>query len=119
MKFLLYQITDPPILPYLKRLGHDTTRIASDYPPGLPDQDVLAIAQQENRILITDDRDFGELVFRLRLSHNGVIFLRLGNYAPLAAKIERIAYALNHYADQLDQFIVVTKDRARVGRRRE
>lgn len=117
MKFLLDQSTDSRLLYYLRQLGYDARRIASDYPSGLPDQEVLAIAEAEGRILITDDRDFGELVFRLRLPHAGVIFFRLGNYVPLATKVERIMYVLTNYADQLDQFLVVTRDRVRVGRR--
>src|SRR5581483_6100263 len=47
--------------------------------PGLPDTQVLAIAYPEGRVPITDDRDVGELVFRHRQPHAGVIFLRLGN----------------------------------------
>lgn len=116
MKFLLDQSTDARLIPYLRQLGHDATRIASDYPPGLSDQEVLDIAHQESRILITDDRDFGNLVFRLKLPHSGVIFLRLGNYAPLSTKIERLSYVLTHYTDHLDQFIVVTRGRVRVRR---
>jgi predicted nuclease of predicted toxin-antitoxin system len=115
MKFLLDQSTDARLVTHLKHLGHDVKRIGSHYPPGLPDQDVLILAKQKSRILITDDRDFGELVFRLKFGHCGVIFLRLGTYAPLNLKIERLTYVLTHYREQLDQFLVVTKDRVRVG----
>jgi predicted nuclease of predicted toxin-antitoxin system len=76
---------------------------------------ILAIAWHEQRILITDNRDFGELVFRLKRPHAGVIFLRLGTYAPLSLKIARLEYVLTHYADQLDQFLVVKKGNVRVG----
>jgi predicted nuclease of predicted toxin-antitoxin system len=69
---------------------------------------VLALAHREGRILITDDRDFGELVFRLRQPHAGVVSLRLGEYADLATKIDRLDYVLTHHADQLDRFLVVT-----------
>jgi predicted nuclease of predicted toxin-antitoxin system len=117
MKFLLDQCTDARLLSYLNQLGHDATQIRRTYPQSIPDPEILSIAQQEQRILITDDRDFGELVFRLTLPHAGVIFLRLGTYVPLSLKIERLAYVLTHYADQLDEFIVVTKTRVRVGDR--
>jgi predicted nuclease of predicted toxin-antitoxin system len=115
MKFLLDQSTDARLIPFLKTLGHDVTRIGSHYPPGLPDQEVLPLAKQKQRILITDDRDFGELVFRLQQPHAGVIFLRLGTYAPLSLKSERLSYVLTNYSDQLDQFLVVTKDTVRIG----
>jgi predicted nuclease of predicted toxin-antitoxin system len=115
MRFLLDQSTDARLLPFLKQLGHDVTRIGSHYPHGLPDQEVLALAKEKQRILITDDRDFGELVFRLKLPHAGVIFLRLGAYAPLQLKIDRLAFVLTLFPDKLDQFLVVTKKTVRIG----
>ena len=63
MRFLLDQSSDARLIPHLRSLGHEATRIARDYPAGLPDSEVLAVAHREERILITDDRDFGELVF--------------------------------------------------------
>src|SRR5918996_2685963 len=109
MKFLLDQSTDARLGTYLRKLGHDVTRIAADYPAGLLDPKILSLARTEGRILITDDRDFGEWVFRFKLPHAGVIFLRLGTYASLSFKIERLDYVLTHYADQLDKFLVVKK----------
>jgi predicted nuclease of predicted toxin-antitoxin system len=114
MRFLLDQSTDARLLSFLKQLGHDVTRIGSHYPHGLPDQEVLALAKDKQRILITDDRDFGELVFRLKLPHAGVIFLRLGAYAPLQLKIDRLTYVLTLFPDKLDQFVVVTKRTVRI-----
>jgi predicted nuclease of predicted toxin-antitoxin system len=115
MKFLLDQSTDARLLPFLKHLGHDVKRIGSHYPPGLSDEAVLSLAHQKQRILITDDRDFGELIFRLAHPHAGVIFLRLGKYAPLQLKTKRLSFVLTHYANQLDQFLVVTNDQVRIG----
>jgi predicted nuclease of predicted toxin-antitoxin system len=115
MKFLLDQSTDARLLPFLRKLGHDVTRVATDYPAGLLDPKILSIARTEGRILITDDRDFGEWVFRFKHPHAGVIFLRLGTYAPLELKIARLSFVLTHYKDQLDQFIVVKKESVRVG----
>jgi predicted nuclease of predicted toxin-antitoxin system len=57
MKFLLDQSTDGRLAVYLRKLGHDVTRIAADYPAGLLDPKILSIAHAEGRILITDDRD--------------------------------------------------------------
>lgn len=114
MKFLLDQSTDARLAGYLRRLGHDATRIGADHPGGLPDHRVLAIAVSEGRILITDDRDFGELVFRANRPHAGVIYLRLGSYAELSVKIARLDYVLTHHAAQLDQFLVVTVQRVRL-----
>jgi predicted nuclease of predicted toxin-antitoxin system len=114
MRFLLDQSTDARLLPYLRERRHDATRIGSDYSAGLADREVLALAYAEQRILITDDRDFGDLVFRLRQPHAEVIFLRLGEYAELATKIARLEYVLARYQNQLNQFLVVTPHRFRI-----
>lgn len=114
MRFLLDQSTDARLGAYLRTLGHNATRIGAEYPAGLADLAVLATAEREGRILITDDRDFGELVVRSRQSHAGIIYLRLGSYADLSVKIARLDYVLAHYATQLDQLLVVTPHRVRI-----
>ena len=114
MRFLPDQSTDARLLTHLRNLGHDATRIGADYPAGISDLQVLALAHAEGRILITDDRDFGELVVRSKQPHAGVIFLRLGAYAELSTKMDRLDYVLTHYATQLDQFLVVTLQKVRV-----
>ena len=119
MRFLLDQSTDARLLAYLRRLGHDALRVGGDLPPGLPDTDVLAQATKSRRILVTDDRDFGELVFRRRQHHVGVIYLRLGPGADLALKTERLGHVLAQHADQLDQFLVVTRHDVRFRARTE
>jgi predicted nuclease of predicted toxin-antitoxin system len=113
MRYLLDQSTDARLGVYLRSLGHDATRIGAEHPAGLSDPAVLAIAEREGRVLITDDRDFGDLVVRLQQPHAGIIYLRLGPYAELSVKIERLDYVLTHYATQLDQLLVVTPHRVR------
>jgi predicted nuclease of predicted toxin-antitoxin system len=114
MRFLLDQSTDARLVSFLATAGHDAKRVGADFPSGIPDHEVFAIAGQEQRILITDDRDFGELVFRLGHPHTGVIYLRLGEDASLADKWDRLSFAIVNYQDQPDQFLVVTPKRVRV-----
>ena len=73
MRFLLDESAEARIAGFLTDRGHDATRVGRDYPAGLPDEAVLAIVQSEQRIVITNDKDFGELVFRERHPHAGVI----------------------------------------------
>jgi predicted nuclease of predicted toxin-antitoxin system len=107
MNFLLDQSTDARLVSWLTQRGHNALRIGRDYPHGLPDEQVLAIAHREGRILITDDRDFGELVFRHRQPHTGVIYLRLASYS-LALTTARLEHVLTNHAEHLDRFLVVT-----------
>ena len=118
MKFLLDQSADFRLIPSLRDLGHDVTAISRNYPPGLPDEDVLTIAREEARVLIVADRDFGELIFHQELTHAGVMFFRLPG-APLHTKIEQLTTVLHEYAEELERgaFLVVTPGRIRVAGR--
>lgn len=113
MKFLLDESAELRLSSLLRREGHDVKAVARDYPHGLPDDDVLALAREERRVLITNDRDFGELVFRHRVAHSGVIFFRMHNQAT-TTKLARMQTLLQDYADQLDQFVIVTDRQVRV-----
>jgi predicted nuclease of predicted toxin-antitoxin system len=115
MKFLLDQSADFRLIPHLRQLGHDVHVISRQYPAGLPDEDVLAIAREEQRILLVADRDFGELIFHQRVAHAGVIFFRLPG-ARLQAKIEQLNTVLTDYAAELKrgEFLVVTPSQIRI-----
>ena len=115
MRLLFDQSTDRRLGPVLRQRGHDVQIVGVDYPRSLPDYQVLAIARQVGRILVTDDRDFGELVFRHRRAHAGIIFLRLPS-DEFAPKLARLLHVINNYADQLSQFVVVTERQVRVRR---
>jgi len=113
MNFLFDQSADFRLIPHLVRLGHDVRAISREYPAGLPDEEVLALARDQQRLLITADRDFGYLVVRQHLPHAGILLLRLPG-ASLQTKLARLTYVLTHYADRLDQFLVVTTRRVRI-----
>jgi len=113
MKLLLDESVEYRLLAYLQHVGHDVTAIGADYPAGLKDHAVLAIAKSEQRILLTNDRDFGELIFRQHLSHSGVLFFRLKG-ATLQMKLHRLSEVLTQYADQLHHFLVITQQRVRI-----
>ena len=118
MKFLLDQSADFRLIPHLHHLGHDVHVISRQHPSGLPDEDVLTIAREEQRILLVADRDFGELIFHQRLSHAGVLFFRLPG-ASLQTKIKQLTTALTDYAEELErgEFLVVTLSQIRVAGR--
>lgn len=115
MRFLLDESADARLIPWLRSMGHSVTSIAVEHPASLKDEEVLAIARNENRILITDDRDFGELIFARGLPHSGVIYLRLGEYADLSLKLDRVAFVLEHYSADLNRFLVLTPRHVRTG----
>jgi predicted nuclease of predicted toxin-antitoxin system len=115
MKFLFDQSADFRLIPHLRGLGHDVSAISRNYPHELPDEDVLAIAREEKRVLLVADRDFGELIFQQGLLHTGVIFFRLPG-ASLQTKVERLSTVLKEYEEALaaGEFIVVTPGHVRI-----
>lgn len=114
MRFLLDEGLPARLAAHLRGEGHDVTVVGRDYPYALKDRDILAIARREGRVVLTNDKDFGELVFRDRLPHAGVILFRLG-YVPLAVRIALLERALSDHASRLDELIVVTPRGSRVG----
>ena len=117
MKFLLDENVDHRLTLFLNSLGHsDVTIIGNDYPPSLLDEQVLALAYKEHRILITQDHtDFGELIFHRHHPHCGVILFRLKSHAPdIRLKQERLHYVLTKYRKHLHHVLVVTPHRVKV-----
>jgi predicted nuclease of predicted toxin-antitoxin system len=114
MRFLLDQSAEARIGVFLNGEGHDATRVGRDHPPGLPDEEVLAIAVAENRILITNDRDFGDLIFRQHHPHTGVIYLRFPLDATAAQKIASLSELLVTHVHDLDKYLTVTPRGVRV-----
>ena len=113
MKFLIDASSDARLVDHLRRLGHDVTRIGTDYPASLDDQNELALSFGESRILITDDRHFGELVTVRRQPHRGVIYFRLVP-SQLSERVSRLDVLLESHADRLDRFLVVGRKSVRV-----
>jgi predicted nuclease of predicted toxin-antitoxin system len=80
---------------------------------GSADDFILRKASDEDWILITNDKDFGEKVYRERHLHRGVVFLRLADERA-ANKIETLRRLLAVYANRLQgQFVVVTETQVR------
>jgi len=59
----------------MKRAGYDTIFVG-DAMPTATDEEILDKAEKENRVLISDDKDFGELIFKLNRPSSGVILFR-------------------------------------------
>lgn len=75
MRFLADESCDHRIVRALRAAGHDV-RAVSDLSPRAADTEVIALAAREARLVLTEDRDFGQLVYAHGQPTRGVIYLR-------------------------------------------
>jgi len=96
----------------LRQQGIDIVSVA-DFSIGLSDQDVIKTAIRENRVIVTFDKDFGELIVKRRLKPPGLIFLRLTEISPTEVA-GRIKDLIKRQIVLDGNIVVVQDDRVRV-----
>ena len=110
MRFLVDECTGPTVARWLREHEYDVFSVYEEA-RGMDDRDVAQKAFVENRILITNDKDFGERIYRERQPHRGIVLLRLEDERA-AIKIDVLRQLIASYADRLaDQYVVVTETR--------
>ena len=116
MRFLVDECTGPRVAKWLQDQGHEVFSIF-ERARGWNDADIIDKACVENWVLITNDKDFGEKVYRDGFSHHGVILLRLSDERFLS-KVDALNRLLLNYEDKIvDAFVVVTEENVRFARR--
>ena len=116
MKFLADECVDRQIVDQLRREGHELLYVM-EMAPGISDDEVLSLTNQKKSILLTADKDFGELIFRQGKIAKGVILLRLAGVSP-EVKAEVVADAIKAHAGELLQaFTVITRKTVRIRRK--
>ena len=115
MRFLVDENLGRRLVRALHERGHDVSWVV-DHMQGRRDQDILAAANAEERIVITNDPDFGALVFHGHAACHGVILLRLHD-ASFETVTDMILAAIDQYGPQLaGQFSVITDQSIRLRR---
>lgn len=113
MRLLCDEGVDQQIVEKLRDEEHDVTYIA-EVAPGATDDEVLDRANQAGALLLTTDKDFGELVFRQRRTPYGVLLIRLAGL-PQHRKATTVASAIQKYGDSLaGAFAVIDPGRVRI-----
>ncbi len=113
MRFLVDECAGTSVADWLKSGKHDVFSVFEQW-RGATDEAILEKCQQENYILITSDKDFGEMVFRNQKIHNGVILVRCEPNI-FSKRIEVLKKLLQNYPNNLqNNFIVVTNDKVRI-----
>ena len=113
MRFLADENVSHYVVERLRTAGFDVRAIGLTN-PGASDSDILATARREGRILITEDRDFGELVVRQRLEVQGVVLQELDRLSN-EAEADRAAAVVSTNADKLSgNLLVIEPGRVRI-----
>ncbi|MGB3780003.1 MAG: DUF5615 family PIN-like protein [Tunicatimonas sp.] len=113
MRFIADEGVDSQIVEKLRDEGHDVYYVA-EHKAGTLDEVILKIANQEDRILMTRDKDFGELVYRLKQVHSGIILNRLYELAS-TTKAEIVNLVIKkHGTDLQGCFTVIQPGRIRI-----
>jgi predicted nuclease of predicted toxin-antitoxin system len=107
MRFLVDECAGPSVAEWLQVFSvYEAAR-------GMEDNDIVQKAFEENWILVTNDKDFGNQIYRERKPHRGVVLLRLDDERA-KNKISVLKRLLTSYADRIaEQFVVVTEEKVR------
>ena len=108
MKFLVDVGVSKKVEQWLKENGYDVKAVR-DINPKAGDSEILHIAIAEGRMVITMDKDFGELVYNSGKKHSGVLLLRLED-ANGEQKVEIVKKVLCEYADKIETKFCVFQD---------
>jgi len=113
LKFLADVNVERGVVDYLRKLRYDVKWIP-DFTGQMTDEDLLALANKERRIFITNDKDFGELVFLQKRVTAGVILFRVKGQRS-RDKIRLVQKLMMGYTERLfNHYIVLTKNKIRI-----
>jgi predicted nuclease of predicted toxin-antitoxin system len=112
MNFVADECCDALLIAGLRADGHDVVSIG-EIAPSAEDETVLRMAVHESRILLTEDKDFGELVIRLKLPAYGILLIRI-HPADSTRKLARLRELLATRANDLPgKFVVIEETKTR------
>ncbi len=113
MRFFADENMARAIVAWIRSAGHDVL-YAAELKPGEADDVWLSRAQADNRLIVTADKDFGELVFRERLNSAGVLLLRMEDLTVQQRLVRLQSVWTLVEANPTGKFIVITDRKVRV-----
>jgi predicted nuclease of predicted toxin-antitoxin system len=99
MRWLVDECVDASLITLLRQIGHDVVYVP-DITPRAADSELMRFADSENRLLLTEDKDFGDLVFRQAMRVPGIVLLRI-EPAQRSLKGPRLRAAIDQLGDSL------------------
>ena len=115
IRFLADETCDFAIVQALRTAGHDVVAVA-DFARGSEDTVVVEAAGSQRRILLTEDKDFGQLVFAAARANTGVVLIRWPVSARGALGAAMVGLVAAHGDSLMESFVVVEPGRVRFSR---
>jgi predicted nuclease of predicted toxin-antitoxin system len=113
IKFLADVNIEKPLVDYLSKQGYDIKWVP-DYNCEMSDEDLLQLANEEKRIFITNDKDFGDLIFlQKKLSVGTILFRIKGQKSEEKIKLMK-KLLMGYHAKLLNHYVVITKLKIRI-----
>lgn len=113
MNLLADEGIDRQIIDALRKQGYSVGYIA-EMDPGISDNDVLELANRERCLLLSADKDFGELVFRLHRLSTGVVLIPLAGLPPARKAEIVLEFIMKHFNELRESFSVITRTGIRI-----
>jgi predicted nuclease of predicted toxin-antitoxin system len=105
LQFLADECCDAGLIGSLRDAGHDVTYVTEQYASSTDDE-VLLRAYKEERVLLTEDKDFGELVYRLEKPSAGIVLIRI-DVKDRHLKWPRLRSLIENYEERIPGHFVV------------
>lgn len=113
MTFLADENVDQPIVAGLRAAGHTVLAVV-EMEPSISDDVVLEMANQQEMVLLTGDKDFGELIYRDHCYTSGIVLIRLAGLTA-KAKADVVVSVVEEHADRLAHaFTVISLNNVRI-----
>jgi len=113
MKFLFDECCDSSLVEHMRAEGYRVDYI-KEMKPGSSDREILHQAKNEKWILVTEDKDFGELVYRLKKPAYSVILLRFHPLEKIKKKLQMSHLAENYSSKMPGNFVVADTEKIRI-----
>jgi predicted nuclease of predicted toxin-antitoxin system len=115
MRFLADESCDFAVVRALRKAGHDVRAVA-EAAPSATDEVVLELAARDERVVLTEDKDFGQWVYAHKRATGGVILLRYPTTARRAMPATVVRLTERHGTRLTGCFVVVQPARVRISR---
>lgn len=113
MDIIADESVDHAIITILRSLGYSVFSVLEEL-PGITDDEVLDICNKFQCLLITEDKDFGELTYRLKKSHYGILLIRIADI-PRSERIQIVVDVIHKERIRLSgNFSVLTEHGIRI-----